>query len=577
MDLNQLRSLKTADQLANQLNCSYNVLGSLLYGPAASANYRVFQVAKRSGGFRTIAAPRPELRAIQHEILEALTQAYQKTRSAYGFVRGRSIVDGARPHVGRRIVVNLDLADFFPSITFWRVRGLFLSEAFGLPYDVATVLAQICCSSERLPQGAPTSPIISNFVCSGMDRELGALVGTCGGRYSRYCDDLTMSFDSELVVSKSIARKDVTGLQINPSVEKIIRKHGFTINFSKFKLRTNRERQEVTGLVVNRKVNVRRALIKTLHTQLHCIEKFGLGAASETYYELQNKPSDEWKDMHFAAAIRGRILFVKMVRGNGDPIFAKLAKRFNHANIYPRKIKYYKRPQSVVDLKEAVWVVEIGYDDPDWGNCNSQGTAFLLDGVGLVTCAHVVVNDKSNRPFREIEVFRVGSMLRYRAYVASYDPKFDLAVLYVDGINYVKDCDVRLKLSSIDHLIGQQVQMVGFPSYREGQSLFVSRTEVAAVHGQHMEVGGQVIAGISGGPLLDENYMVVGVLVRGVPGGGAKNEAVLARNAFYLDFKRQNLELLGPMKSPPARGSRTPWRRFVAWFGVAWGRRKSSG
>lgn len=568
MKLAQLKSLKTADQLAAQLGYSYATLSSLIYGPSAASSYRAFQIPKRSGGFRSITAPRSELKAIHREILEALTEAYRPTRSAFGFVRDRSIVGAAEPHVGRRVVVNVDLADFFPSISFWRVRGVFMSSAFAMPYDVATVLAQICCWNGRLPQGAPTSPIISNFVASALDKELGAYVGARGGRYSRYCDDMTMSFDSRAIVAQSIANRTSAGMVLNVAIENIIKKHGFAINPAKLKMREKQERQEVTGLVVNKKVNVRRELVKLLHTQMHCVDKFGLDLAALKYCQLSGRVPDGRASMHFAAAIRGRILFVKMVRGDGDAVFSKLARRFNRAGFYPKKIKHFNQVQSISALKQAVWVVEVGYDDPDWGFVASQGTAFLLDGIGFVTCAHVVVNDKSRRPFREIEVFRVGSITRYKAFVASFNPNDDLAVLYVEGIDYSNDCDVRFKLAPITGVVGQEVQMAGFPSYREGQSPFVSKTEVAAVHGKLLEVGGQVIGGISGGPLLDMQFRVVGVLTRGVLGGGTKNEAIKADRAFHLSFRFQNLDLLEAVRRPSVQIERQPgfYRRCLDWL-----------
>ena len=570
MDLVQFKNLDTIDHLAAQLGYSYDELSALIYGPSSLSSYRIFQVAKKSGGFRTIAAPRPELKAIQRQILEALTQAYQPTRSAFGFVRGRSIVGGARLHVGRHVVVNLDLADFFPTITFWRVRGLFMSTAFGRRYDVATVLAQICCRAGELPQGAPTSPIISNFICSAMDRELGALAGSCGGYYSRYCDDMTLSFDSNVVVEKSIATRSLGGLQPHPAIQNIINKHGFRINYAKFKVRTRRERQEVTGLIVNKRVNIRRSLVRRLHTQLHCIERYGFDSAAKKYCELYGIVSDVQGLTHFAAAIWGRVLFVKMIRGDGDPVFATLARRFNNLDIYPRKIKYYRRAQSIADLNKAIWVVEVAYDDPEWGFCSSQGTVFILEGVGFVTCAHVVVNDRSRRPFRKISVFRTGSSKRYCASVASFDPRTDIAILLIQNIDYVAECHTRICLSRLNDFAGQAVLMTGFPSYRDGQSLFVSRTEVASVHGDYIEIGGQVIGGISGGPLLDSEFRAVGILIRGVPGGGAKNEAIVAKKAFYLNFKCQDLSLLEPARRSPPVVTRSRWRAFLAWLQRRW-------
>lgn len=563
MDLAKLRSIGDVHQLASAFGESYANLSKKLYGPTSTKNYRTFQIAKRSGGYRSIAAPRAWLKAVQREVLEALTEAYQPTRSAYGFVRKRSIVGGAYLHVGNRVVVNVDLADFFPTISFRRVRGLFLSPGFGLPYEVATVIAHICCRNGVLPQGAPTSPLISNFICSAMDRELAAVIGTAGGRYTRYCDDMAMSFQSVAIVDKLVMSKVAGAEVLNPAIENIITKHGFVVNPKKLKLRTRRERQEVTGIVVNERLNVRRSLVRLLHSQLHCVEQFGLSSAAARYFQLRKLIPSSTPEGAFAAALRGRILFVKMVRGSGDPIFAKLAKRFNAAGIYPRKISYYCRASSVADLHRAVWVVEVSYDDPVRGMQASQGTAFLLEGVGLVTCAHVVVSEQSKRPFAEIEVFRAGSLSRYRAYVASFDPGRDLAVLYIPGIRYSSDCDTRLAISSADELTGLPVQLVGFPSYRDGQSLFVSRTEIAATHGSMIEVGGQVVGGISGGPLLDSEFRVVGVLVRGIPGGGSKNEAIKAREAFSLSFLRQNLQILEEAPVPNSPNQVTLWSKVT--------------
>jgi S1-C subfamily serine protease len=175
----------------------------------------------------------------------------------------------------------------------------------------------------------------------------------------------------------------------------------------------------------------------------------------------------------------------------------------------------------------------------------------------------VVIHPGSNRPYKEIFVFRVGSVLtKYRAYVASFDSQSDLAILYLEGVDYVNDCDVRFSISSIDNLQGQRLQMVGFPNYRDGQSLFVGVAHAAAANAPMIEIDNSVVAGISGGPLLDSTFRVVGVLVKGIPQGGSKNEAISVRSIFDLRFDRQLISRLDPIGIPPSRDS--------SWWGKIW-------
>jgi len=167
---------------------------------------------------------------------------------------------------------------------------------------------------------------------------LAAVVGTAGGRYTRYCDDMAMSFQSSAIVEKFVMSKAAGTAVLNPAIENVITKHGFVVNKNKLKVRSRRERQEVTGIVVNERLNVRREFVRELHTQLHCVERFGLSKAAARYFELRKAVPASTPEGAFAAILRGRILFVKMVRGNGDSVFATLAKRFNAARIIPARL-----------------------------------------------------------------------------------------------------------------------------------------------------------------------------------------------------------------------------------------------
>lgn len=202
-----------------------------------------------------------------------------KDRTAHGFKRKRSIITNARQHRHRRWVFNLDLEEFFPSINFGRVRGFFLKNRdFELHPDVATVLAQIACHENSLPQGSPCSPVISNLVAHLLDMRLVKLASGAGCTYSRYADDLTFStnkknFPPEIAVPSAAEGVGSHLWLPGEALKTLIESTGFRINAQKTHLMYRSSRQNVTGLVVNEKINVRweyrhdvRAMVHSLVT-----------------------------------------------------------------------------------------------------------------------------------------------------------------------------------------------------------------------------------------------------------------------------------------------------------------------
>jgi RNA-directed DNA polymerase len=164
--------LGTPQDIAELLEISYDQLVYQLYKVPDDEKYTEFQIAKKTGGFRKISAPATSLKIIQQKLNQVLQNVYDVKASVHSFIPEKSIVTNAQVHVGQKYVFNIDLKDFFPSINFGRVRGMFLTPPYDLPEDVGTVLAQICCFNNQLPQGAPTSPIISNMICVKMDKHL---------------------------------------------------------------------------------------------------------------------------------------------------------------------------------------------------------------------------------------------------------------------------------------------------------------------------------------------------------------------------------------------------------------------
>ncbi len=200
--LASLRAATSLAQLAAALGYPASTLAYVLYKGPTAGRYSSFGVPKRSGGTRAIQAPDDRLKELQKAfvcMLEACNAEITNKRGfpdgfAHGFERGRSIITNAWEHKNRRYVLNLDLEDFFGTINFGRVRGFFLKNRdFALQPKVATILAQIACFHNSLPQGAPSSPIISNMIAHVMDMRLGKLAAVAKCTYTRYADDLTFS------------------------------------------------------------------------------------------------------------------------------------------------------------------------------------------------------------------------------------------------------------------------------------------------------------------------------------------------------------------------------------------------
>lgn len=243
-----------------------SALSYILYKIPNSKKYTLFEVPKRDGGKRQIMAPEPSLALLQRRLASHLTGCLEELKKekpprrslAHGFEKGRSIITNAQLHKRRRYVFNLDLADFFPSINFGRVRGFFLKDNhFGLQPTVATVLAQIACFQNELPQGSPCSPVISNLIGHIMDGRLARFAKTYKCTYSRYADDITFStnrrdFPPEIGVPAAGSTWDV-GAELRARIVGA----GFAVNDKKTRMQFRTSRQVTTGLTVNTKVNIR--------------------------------------------------------------------------------------------------------------------------------------------------------------------------------------------------------------------------------------------------------------------------------------------------------------------------------
>jgi RNA-directed DNA polymerase len=282
--------------------------------------YTQFKVKKKRGGIREISEPAPVLKKIQKR-LNYFLQAYYlciKPEAVHGFVvnphylgRRCNIVENAKVHTGKKHVVNIDLKDFFPGIGAWLVREIFTTELFGYNEQISTALTLLTTYEGRLPTGAPTSPVLSNFICLKLDQELADFCKSNQLTYSRYADDMTFSADSLISTDEIL------------DIISIIQQNGFRINEKKLRLKKANQKQTVTGLTVNEKVNVNRKLLKKTRAMLHDLKTKGVVAASKKHFGIEGDIQAEIQG-RFIYRLEGYINFIGQVRGIEDNLYRNL-------------------------------------------------------------------------------------------------------------------------------------------------------------------------------------------------------------------------------------------------------------
>ncbi|WP_296716046.1 trypsin-like peptidase domain-containing protein [Erythrobacter sp.] len=518
--LPRLYRIQTKDDLAKELGISLKLLEERAFSKNQFLLYSKSTELKRDGTLRHINAPFWPLRNMQSQLKILLEEIFKPSRRVTGFVTGGGIRKNASFHLGKRLILNFDLKEFFPSIHFGRIRWRLMAQPYNLNSSIATTIARLCTLDGQLPIGAPTSPIIANMIASHLDGVLNTLAKSHGSFYSRYADDITFSTNRRsfpIQIVENISGEWVAGSTLVEAVDSA----GFSINDRKTRVLDRLARQEITGIVINEFVNVPRPFLREVRGAIHAWEKHGLEAAETIFSQKFN-----WRGaVSLEAHLRGRIAHIVHVRGQDDLTVWKLTDRFN--KLPDRKFKevHYAKPKSAREaLAQAACRIECENDNI-MEYC--QGSGIKLPSGKILTNLHNV--EFAGEIYPVINAFlsdqaKFSILMR----VVKIDAPKDVALLEPVDPEWRRAISIAAAdLSFSKCATGDQIKIAGYPSYRDGDTCNVSSGEIMGFSRiddtPYFRVSVQIVKGNSGGPVFNKFGQVIGVASRGIENGDIEN------------------------------------------------------
>lgn len=519
----QFLNMKTRKDLAAFLEISLKQLGFFAFSHANK--YSTFRISKNhSNEKREIKAPISILKDIQRRIAAVVSEVYESENppeAAHGFRPGRSIATNAKCHVHRAALLNIDLKDFFPSITGGRVRGLFKAPPFSFPDEVADALTNLVCDNGSLPQGAPTSPVISNCICERMDKQLLSFASRNDLVYTRYADDITFSAFNLRRIKRACLNDSCDSLELSEALIEIIEKNGFEVNEIKTRFATRSTRQTVTGVIVNEKCNYKRSEYRELRVLLHNWNIAGFSYAGEMYIahkpEIAVKITDESDRISLEKLkrhVRGRLAYYTMLSAQNSHNSRSLRKLWTMFG------EVSKEKVPMLSPEAATWRLTACYSCPpndgeEKKDFTAVGSAFKTKGGLLVTAAHCIarINEETVEDYATCEIeFTKPQICRVNAFNRNVDLDYAIlsdipqAMSKANGLT----CDPSYHVQ-----VGETVWAYGFADGKRVLRCLEAHVAESYDDGRMIRVDRAFIEGMSGGPVANAKGDVIGIILNG--------------------------------------------------------------
>ena len=516
----EFRNLRTKEDAAALLDLTVKELNAVYGRHGVERYYHCFEIPKKNGTVRVISCPTKTLRFVLEKLSKKLSELYADSvkfnEIAHGFFVGRSIVTNAETHFNNTLLLNLDLRNFFGTITYSRINGMF-RKGFGVGEEASKILSLLVCYRGSLPQGSPCSPIISNMICKRLDTELYSFGKKCRLRITRYADDITVSSSGNYSFSKAYEFGNISGELVD-----IIIKNGFDINEEKTRALYYNQRKEVTGIIINEKINVPRKFVRNLRAQMHNAQMLEKDKRDKMFNELY-----------------GHIGYIRQIKSSDDRIFIKYALKFN--KLYGGM--HFKVDEEKLDIEKYInnRVVVIGYDIK-MGKTTIEnagnGTGFFLkirNKYYLATCYHVLM--KTINECGSFRVFSVKSDRKELICEYTFSDYYDINnlekymeedILLLETENppeYYFDSEENTSILKR----GTKVQVIGYPNFvfdsQVPEQVSIIDTSVTSQNIKTFNtvksisifgVNSNIFHGVSGGPVINSSNRIIGIASNGV-------------------------------------------------------------
>ncbi|KGI03970.1 reverse transcriptase family protein [Oenococcus oeni] len=491
----QFTQLFNVDELASFVGTNAQTIQTITN--KTTSYYKSFELKKRSGGSRTILAPKQQLLSIQKKIATTLEKIYPVSIYSHGFIYKKGIKTNAEEHLRSTELLNFDIDNFFDNIPEYRIFGIF-RYYFNMNNYISGILKELTCVERHLPQGAPSSPILSNIICYKIDKDLGKLARRNHCKYTRYVDDIT--FSSKRKLPSSIYNR--INKSCSNNIVKILSDSGFTINHRKTRLLTKSQRQEVTGITTNKQLNVSKTYIRSTRAMLYNFKnsKYQVANAKFKKYYKAKQNLNPNSEILPEEIIKGRISYIYQIRKSrkeqslDNSVTHKLMQSFNMV-YWPKGSKFDQKIANPEKFKlyNSIFEIEVKAKDEDLCEKDNimtyTATAFLCEGK-IYSCFHIFKKPKQiiEPKLKEYDCYTKKIRATYEIASIDFDQNFDVSIIHLNNTCKIKKSG--FKSPKKDATENEQLILAGFPEFSHHQgntlNLYKKNTQIEDIYKENI-------------------------------------------------------------------------------------------